>query len=254
MRIISSFSDYYDGLQDHEDTHVWLREPSIIFHAYNNATANLASWEDRVIDNLTMQSVTDRSNKDKVVDYFPFLFGFAGKIIKLYGVYEEIKLDEEIKPLYKNCKITNGEVFKSVHSCEEILEIREKNENSRYSRKKSYRWWRKDPTMFEDIDYTWLENMDLFTNYNTPLFILKFNTPRRLKGYNRRDLELITNFGLKDFSLHSLYDITQVYQKLDMFVSGVLTNIEKIIPLEEKYRQGNRFDKYSFRTPPSKKR
>lgn len=60
----------------------------------------------------------------------------------------------------------------------------------------------------------------------------------------------MVNPSLKKLGYNNKKDIQQVYQELDMFVSGVLTNKEVTVSLDEKHRKGNRFDKYSFRKLP----
>lgn len=88
--------------------------------------------------------------------------------------------------------------------------------------------------------------------YNSPiiLFDIKYNDVTKKYWYSNKKRELIINPILSDYVFYKVYDTYQTFQKIQMFLSGVLGNSEKnLIEIEDKYKiEQHGFDKkWSFR-------
>lgn len=213
MRIISSFSDYYDSLQDYQDSIVWVRESKSILEK---------DIEFKDVDSKLNLSVYKHTLKETW--RLPFILGYCGEYLKFYV---DTKLDK-----------TND-------NFENLLERKNKLESylpNKENEKKSYFY-----SPFYQIDVNFLKQYDLFVRYNTPIFLIHTFGNYKIKG-----LFVYTNPSFIKLGLTNYKHISQTYQDLDMFVSGVLSNNFSHHEVIDKYRQGARFDKYSFRKLPEK--
>ena len=74
-------------------------------------------------------------------------------------------------------------------------------------------------------------------------------------GYNIRGFDVQLNCELKKVQFYKVMDAFTIYQEIYMYVDGCLSSPgNQLIEIDDKYKiEGHGFDKYSFRTPSSKK-
>ena len=227
MRIISNYKDYYDSLQDYSDSTIWNRQYSFIT---DNEEGLNKVWK-----KLDIFSYYDKKyNKDSYTHILPLILGFCGQYYK-YII--------RIESLSSNSLQFDDELFNpNSKNSYNLLDVsKENNIRKIFS------------SSFFDLDVSFLLSENLFTRYNSPviLFVPLFFKDE-LRKQSSSIFHIIINPSLKKLGFSKKKDIQQVYQELDMFVSGVLTNKEDRPELSEKHRQGARFDKYSFRRLPEK--
>lgn len=231
MRIISNYKDYYDSLQDYSDTIIWNRNYRSIVE-YDPSLKSI--WSKLGLFNYyNIQDIKDR--RGSYLHKIPLILGYCGNYYKYV-----IKLESSMP--YKDLPFTD-EFFNIVSNKEtyDLVDVTLDNDVKRYFYGSFY-----------NLDISFLLSEDLFTKYNSPLLLL---CPLRLEEEKDKDLfRIYLNPSLKKLGFSKKKDIQQVYQELDMYVSGVLTNKEERPELREKHRQGARFDKYSFRRLPENDR
>lgn len=214
MRIISSFKDYYDSLQDY-DSKIWIRETNII--SLNNKT---------LYDKLELSNhvKSEKINNNSYKHILPIIFGYCGNY---YKYYLNILINIDIRTSQIN--ILDNHTY--------IIEQVEKGNHKS-------NWWM--GSSFYDKDISFLNNENLFTLYNTPIMIIYE------LSYKLKSLSVLLNPSLKKYGLHKLKNVSQTYQDIEMYIEGVLSNNNEYPVLQDKHRQGSRFDKYSFRKLPEK--
>lgn len=215
MRIISSFKDYYDSLQDY-DSKIWVRDTSIININNKDLTNKLE---------LCNYVKSEKINNNYYKHRLPIIFGYCGNY---YKYYLNIIIDIDIRTSEIN--ILDNHTY--------IIEQVEKDKNN-------IDYWRVQSYYHKDISF--LNNENLFCIYNTPIMIIY-----ELNNYRSKSLTILINPSLKKYGLHKLKEVSQTYQDIEMYIEGVLSNNEEYPVLQDKYRQGSRFDKYSFRKLPEK--
>lgn len=230
MRIISNYKDYYDSLQDYSDTIIWNRQ----YYSSIEKDSDLTSlW--KKIDLSNFYSVTFiKDRKGSYLHTIPIILGYCGNYYKYL-----IKLESSRSSSF----LFTEEFFNIISNKEtyDLVDVTSENDIKRYFYGSFY-----------NLDISYLVSGDLFTRYNSPLLLL---CPLRLEGEKDKSLfRIYVNPSLKKLGFSKKKDIQQVYQELDMYVSGVLTNKEERPELSEKHRQGARFDKYSFRRLPENDR
>lgn len=214
MRIISSFKDYYDSLQDY-DSKIWVRDTSIV-NLNNKTLYNKLS--------LYNHFKSEKINNDNYKYIVPIIFGYCGNYYKYYlNIISNVSNSYEINLLDKDNQYS-------------IEQVKKENHKSNY-------WWMGS---FYDKDISFLNNENLFTLYNTPIMIIYE------LSYKSKNLTILLNPSFKRYGFHKLKEVSQTYQDIEMYIEGVLSNNEEYPVLQEKYRQGSRFDKYSFRKLPEK--
>lgn len=98
---------------------------------------------------------------------------------------------------------------------------------------------------------TWEWSELFFHKYNTPIFLIE--NVRRYSVEGR----LIINPCLKEMGFMKEVSAPEAFQKIEMFISGVLgkTEIDNNIEVDEKTKLGQKgFDKWTFKKLPTKKR
>lgn len=214
MRIISSFKDYYDSLQDY-DSKVWVRETSII--SLNNKD---------LINKLELSNYvkSEKINNNSYKYIVPIVFGYCGNYYKYYlNIISNISDSYNIDLLNKDNQYSIEQVEKENHKSN---------------------WWMGGS--FYDKDISFLNNENLFSIYNTPIMIIYE------LSYRSKSLSVLLNPSFKRYGFLKLKEVSQTYQDIEMYVEGVLSNNNEYPVLQDKYRQGSRFDKYSFRKLPEK--
>lgn len=213
MRIISSFSDFYDSLQDYQDANVWIREPKHV------------SESDREFKSIKSKlSLTNfiHTLGDVKTWRVPVILGYCGEYIKFFADTKLTKPNDDFQGL-----------------------IDGKNKLQLYTPTKETEPKKYFNTPFYEEDVSFLKQYNLFVRYNTPIFLIHVFAIR-----GNRDFLVYTNPSFVKFGLTNFKEINQIYQDLDMFVSGVLSNNPSYPEVPDKHRQGSRFDKYSFRKLP----
>ena len=226
MRIVSDYKDYYDSLQDYSDSIVWNRE-------YLNITETdsvlKSIWEKIKLFNYTK---TTGNNREGFIHTIPVILGFCGEYFK-YII--------EINDSSSQILLTDDFFYPKDKFIYESKEVTLDNDIRRFF-----------STSYFNLDISSLNNVNLFVKYNSPILLIHPLVKDKEKDY--KNFKIIVNPSLKKLGYHKKKDIQQVYQELDMFLSGVLTNKEDIPELDEKHRKGSRFDKYSFRRVPQNDR
>lgn len=220
MRIISSFKDYYDSLQDY-DSKVWVRETNII------SLNNKVLYEKLELSN---HFKSEKINNDNYKYIVPIVFGYCGNYYKYY-----LNIISNISDSYNIDLLNNNLLNKDNQYSIEIVE-KEKHKSN---------WWM--GSSFYDKDISFLNSENLFTLYNTPIFFIF-----ALSYYKSKGLTILINPSFKKYGFHKLKNVSQTYQDIEMYIEGVLSNNNEYPVLQDKHRQGSRFDKYSFRKLPEK--
>ena len=222
MRIVSNYKDYYDSLQDF-DSIVWNREYKCLFE-----NDNLSKRIYKKLDLLYYKSII---NKDKVyINSIPIIIGFCGEYYK-YSIHIESDYNKDVV-------FTDDFFYPKNKIIYNLIDVNEENTTRKLF-----------GSSFYTLDISFLKSYDLFIKYNSPVLLIH---PLYYNKENRNTFNIIINPSLKRLGYHKKKDIQQVYQELDMFVSGVLCNNKEYPVLQDKHRQGSRFDKYSFRKLPEK--
>lgn len=216
MRIVSNFKDYYDGLQDF-DSFTWNRENRHVLESSKEFKEaynrlDLLSW------------IQEKNNLIKI----PIILGYCGEFYKYYIAcsntpsYEEFITPTKANPFH-------------------ILEVDEKDEN--------IKWYSKH--RFSQLDVSFLKDLDLFHRYKSPVFIIHSVFKEGISNKDKT-FQVIINPSFRSYGMTKLKSINQLYQDLEMYITGVLTSSEVYPEPEDKFRMGARFDKYSFRKLPEK--
>ena len=230
MRIISNYKDYYDSLQDYSDTILWNRQ----YYSIIERDPKFKSLWKKTDLSYYYNTHSSKEKKNSYIHNIPVILGYCGNYFKYI-----IKLES----LSDSNFIFSDDFFSIILNKEtyDLLDVTLDNDIKRYFYKS-----------FHNLDISFLASEDLFNRYNSPLLLL---CPLFLQGEKDKSLfRIFINPSLKKLGFSKKKDIQQVYQELDMFVSGVLSNKEDRPDLSEKHRQGARFDKYSFRRLPENDR
>jgi hypothetical protein len=232
VRIISNYKDYYDSLQDF-DTPVWNRTYQSIIE------------RDRKFKNLYDKlgfyyfNHTVKNSYNSFTHYCPVILGFCGTYTK-YSFEIETDSEDHVCVSEDFLLPLNKDSFN-------LIEITKDKDL-----KKTF------GGSYFNTDISFLNQENLFVKYNSPIiFIHGFQIKVHdfeINGDSRNKFKVVVNPSLKKLGYQNKKDIQQVYQELDMFVSGVLTNKETRPELNEKHRGGSRFDKYSFKKLPEIKK
>ena len=274
MKIHSKFKDYYDSAMAYGvDDHVhWVRKTSEIqiggpdpgkqmlegaphnhpqidvipehtfvnSNMFNERPAESASaFRHRVFRHEELQP--DREN---------FFIGFCGLLY--YGIkfswdrsYDgenktvrfAYSVDDIIKVLReydKKFKTKNAAEFRN-------------NTDDTPSWGRKYRFNKKGVTAYLAL-YQGAEHIKFFTDLNSPIFsVIKHDAWPCIE----------VNPVLKDYGFQSVMDPFTAYQEIEMFMGGVLAELDEIdVPgvSDESLKAGKGFDKWSFKTMPTKKR
>lgn len=233
MYIISNKKDYYDGVAGTlgiDKTIVYERKT---IELDNKQTFDIFRRADYYVKNsdktpfLKLGSFFMRKQiPQKYHNYSYFIIGFCGKIYVGWKLYEETKNQYNI---FSRTKITityDFEFIKTLIDCE-----------------RSY------VGNLVDI-YNDVINYDVtpyFQEVKSPIFLYE-------SGYDRGNSTMTINPILADYEFFKVFDSFLAFQEIQMYISGVLGNLEKdTLNIEDKYKIAQYgFDKWSFRKEPQK--
>ncbi len=247
MLIISKHRDYYDGVAGTtgiDKTIVYERHETVIengnefpkiFNHKNHVFGK--SYRDNPFQSLSSFKIK-REMKKMYQDYNYFIVGFCGKLYigwKLYSIIEsERKVMTTITYEFDQIKtlLTSQSYYGNLEDNVKMI-----------------------------LNY---DILPLFRELNAPVFVYDYyhfdkSYQDVQKGYiyhNKNDRFCI-NPVLKDYDFGKVFDAFQVFQEIQMFLSGVLGSREKdIVVIEDKYKiEQHGFDKkWSFRKPPENER
>lgn len=165
---------------------------------------------------------------DRMVDVKYFIIGFCGKTYCLIHHYKRLS----------SC---NSYFF---YSYEEYLKFL-KMENP-----KKNKWINKYYMTLEDFFATYhnKENLDIFVEYDTPIFVMDVN-------HSRSTQNLTINQNLQKFDFKQIFNPVEAFSRIAQFLTNELAK-EKSIPVaSDKVKQkAHDMDKWSFRNPNTPKR
>jgi hypothetical protein len=226
MRIISDYKDYYDSLQDYSDSIAWERKYNSIIET-DSVLKNI--WEKIKLFNYNK---TTGNSREGFLHTIPVILGFCGEYFK-YIIETSSNSSSQVL-------LTDDFFYPKDKFIYELKEVTLDNDIRRFF-----------STSYFNLDISSLNTINLFARYNSPILLIHPLVNNRKEDNN---FKIVVNPSLKKLGYHKKKDIQQVYQELDMYVSGVLTNKEDRPELDEKHRKGARFDKYSFRRLPENDR
>jgi len=251
VRIISDFHDYYDNVQSYgqDRSLVYLRKEKVIENFDTRELPSLAELFEKF-------SWLHTHHLDSLYSIRPCLIGFCGKwypYIDFSSDYEKTAHETAFNAYDVLQFLQSPEHFKK-EMVENFLEV-EKKRTKFYGkvqrRKTKYRLH----FTFDDLDDFFKKNhiiekeLDFFFRHRCPIFIIESLDKRRIE-YN---LILHPNLFKRNFQRE--IDPYTAFQELSMFISGrlgvgepVTVNISNEAMIEKKG-----FDKWSFRTMPTKK-
>jgi len=242
MKIISSFKDYYDGVQSYG-----MDEKSVFERQSPKVEINLLDgffdFHKEFIDygqTYTFEKKGANSYYDERIIATQLLLGFCGML------YFGYKFDtiEKGKPV-------ESRVFYSVEESKVYL----KSINQAYNTQG-----------FEIRNHPILTkpNLDWFHTLNAPLFIFPAYAahPEEVnlnwdEDIPKKPQDLMLNPNLKALDFHKVKDAYSCFQEINQFISGVLSeNENKSTTLTDKERvlQHGIDPKYGFRNRPKKKK
>lgn len=261
MRIISTFTDYYDSVQGLgiDKSCVFKREES------QKHVAGLTP----VIQFMIKQIYSARFHVSEKLDWNNknmmtlrrFVIGYCGTLIRVYKFkhYRESEIIEE-KFIYHPDKAF--EYFKKYQS----LYSTYSNLAKTYYKKEMMKC-KSTPQSIEIATRPISTELgDFFQDLQAPLFVYPAgdcpsynyeNTPRR-GGYRPMEqIEIFRNPKLKDMEFFACKDPFTCYQNIYQYLSGVLTqrdDIETPMTEKDKVNQHGFDQKYGFRTRPGSKK
>ena len=247
MKILSKHHDYYDSVLKHgqDFSLIYKREKIEIpdknwFFTFENFTsAKNHNPKPRIF--YTYYSTWSRGN----IEYSCFLVGFCGKIYP--GV---------------SYKFTPpGQTWeKTIHGFTyDILEINYLMQQAKLERRKDIKKGRRSNSGWQD-DFEKIEtffNQDfsilerIFFDYKVPTFVIKCPS-----DYYGREGTFYLNEELKEYNFQSIVPHMQAFQQIEQYLSGVIGAEGPILyelTDKEKITKAG-FDKWSFRTMPTKRK
>jgi hypothetical protein len=236
MRVISKFHDYYDALMDNADSYIYNRvayktvlpdrlysSKSMITNPFNKFSPEYNHKLTNDQQNYIVSLVSDVPDINRSTD--------SRLVVGVGGVlYTVIKNEYNgIIKLFDDSKLYDDDCVQ--HS--KIQPVFYKN---------IWPWNRCDYKTIADwnsIYKTNSNNIDIFINLRTPLFVVECTCENTL----------IINPCLKTYALNKYFNIHTIYQDIDHFCTNVLTNIENkdTIMTDIVKRDMKGFDKYSFK-------
>ena len=235
MRIIGKNHDYYDSAQAYgvDKQLIYVRENQEIEFDKSPFKGMLS----KMIDNLPFYNYYGFDR----LDMPGYIIGFCGK---LYPVFVFRIWSTNLN--YFNCY--NSEDIADVLRIHRDKGLKSFLETPKHKHISPYQFSKHRIDRFMD-EWNALEHTDLFFEYKVPVFIIK--PKRRKQGFV---LEL--NPILRKYEFFKLFDAYQAHQEIDMFLGGVLGNLEAdTVGIDDKHlMQQKGFDKWSFKTMPGTKK
>lgn len=240
MYIVSKHRDYYDKIKAFgiDKTVVYKREtleiPKKRSHHY-------VSWSER--DNFP--SPDEKQNQKSRYVFRYSVIGFCGS---LHPVVQAFRHDLKTDAL---CNKTN---FYSYSELADFLAERNLEDGRRgYYRESDIQIGNPSGLKrFFDIN-SWTKLTDKFREHNVPVF--EYTSMKTESGYDNEGLRL--NPNLENYDFGKVKDAVTAFQSIYMYLSGVLGTPEKpMVKISDKdlAKKRGHDGKYSFRTPPKKKK
>jgi hypothetical protein len=257
MKIHSKFNDYYDSAMAHGvDDHLhWIRNVEEI-----NLATPAGSWsKERGLAEKYPFFVTDIYKEAPVpLQTRPnwnsnWALKFVGVCGKIYPVYEYMKYNSHQDNEYFYA-YTVDDVVKVITACEpEKLKM--------FMRKQTKKtiWFSREEFVYGTVcryldKYSGSDLFDeYFVEHNTPVFVID---PDAQKSGKARKAVLYLNAELKPLAFAKVMDPYTAYQEIEMYMSGILGLTEPdIVNVQDRYlAESKGFDKWSFKTMPTKRK
>lgn len=223
MRIISKFSDFYDGVMrtgmDKEVVYVREKKDVLLKKPFDIdfSTTDSRSWSNgQIVDTYKVCTV---------------FLGFCGSIYKIFTVTS----DEWRYVFY------NYEEFKTF--------MLNSNMGSKYDFREG-NWWPSKYYKFRNHDTS--KMTELFHQFQTPLFLLNH------EYYYSKPGKTTITLGpcLKDLKFQTIKDPYTTYQDIFQYVAGTLNKPEnKMVEISDKDKISKHgFDRWSFKKLPTKRK
>ena len=229
MRIISSFFDYYDGVQGMgiDMSNVYSRHTKEIKLSIPfTVSKNTWGWDNNSL--IMFSKATWHQHRVPYWDAEAFLFFIAGKIypmLKISG-WKDVEFEhfvysfEELEQYITSYGLT----FST-----KIYEYKSKQAENKYK---------------------------FFFNFNTDVssWMIDNNLSIALvNNKNAKDGIVEVNPRLQDYDFQRIIDPYTMYQELSMWNGGILTKTKEILDVPDKYKiDQHGFDSWSFRKYPEK--
>lgn len=243
MLIVSKFRDFYDSIayqKGIDKTIVYQRELKEMVY---NPDKELSYTFNKIADFPYYASYEYSNPENRDVILKTFIIGFCGKIYPICKRTDFVKNPNSNS--YDKLDRIESYVF-------ELDNIKSMFYNIEKIKRDS---WYKNRI---DKEFAYLEDfinrpsvLELFFTYKTPIFKFVTSTDAIKRGEN-----FVLNPILKDIEFYKCMDTYQIFQELEMYISGVLgVNEPPVIEISEKDKVASKgFDKFSFRKEPGTKK
>jgi len=230
MKIVSKFTDYYDGLRrgDLDPEPLYVRatsEPmrlrrSLYLYAYTRMEVEGAGQ-------------LDTYYRDSAI------IGFCGK---LYPVIRFYKIDPNNGREMDLIGCFSLEDVKKFYRRRSIAKVHELPKDGRWGM-----WGALQIKQWFSINERDSVLEDLFVEHRVPAFVVE-DAPQGLM--------LTLNPVLGDYGFYRLFDPQSAYQEIDMFLGGVIAGLDAdtVAISDEDMAVEKGFNKWSFRKPPGEKK
>lgn len=252
MRIITKQSDYYDSIQSYgqDQSVIYIRKPEELFDEnFVDEYYNLGKsrWGDVPVSHL--YNVSDYRGVDIVKGFSVFFCGQRYNAV----VTSVPNPDRDVLTRIRMTHYNLDELDKYIDG----LKLKEKREylpkyRRRYGAKKESTKTLERLTNFFNMSKT---NDNIHFDLDVPVFVIdaiRDNSVRHIKWQKG----IVKNPILKDYGFAHIKDPYTAYQEIDMYISGVMggksPRMQEISDDVMKQQKG--FDKWSFKTMPTKKR
>jgi len=249
MRVISNFSDYYDGVlaYGHDDRDVVFNRREAVI--YQEPLTGKALWygdhkfspEYRKLEKLFSNTCIHAMNylKGNRIARFEIVTillagkaygGIRVKISSMLETFDETFYDEEA-------------LFKFLEKHE--VDVKDRNETM----SRAWKRWN-DPCMRTPREHLKLRGVDfsdVALTMKAPIIVV-------IEKEYREGNCAYANCRLEDYKFYRIMDAYTVFQEIDMFISGIMAPEGRpMVQIEDKYKiLEHGFDKHSFRKSPEK--
>jgi len=220
MRIISDFKDYYDSVQywNSNDERIWIRK-------------NIEEEEDSI-------------PKHRYHSVGMMGFGILGFCGKLYP-YTIKHVQDQVGWLNNEyIHIPSHYIYDFFYDPTKDKKLRDSWEYERFV------------NTWNDLQKSNILK-DIFLKREVPMFDIRFDSKNNNHGNPERAYFKINYLPiLKDLGFYRVMDAYQTYQAIDMFFSNELVMVDNPIQIKDDIvlRDSKGFDKWSFKTMPTKRR
>ncbi len=219
MRIISDFKDFYDGLNDGSDSHIWTRRTSVV-EVHSNDPLFKHDWKNPSAINYDSWNKWENGHyATKAVINFSLLI-FCGQLIPFWQSGNRIGYDLESFIAYRA----------------ETIGV------------KSSKWY----TYWKEYGYRLFDRgfSEAYKNFN-----LKYKSPILIisRSSSTRKMEITLNPRLMNIEFHKYHDIYWTFQELERYLfNDMVEPCDPPVNISDKLKaEAHGFrDKYSFRKEP----